>query len=157
MRFLILLKHCDEKRDVSSGEVNFSRALARTPGVYFSSFGLGGGQPIIRGLSNTNLVMLNNGIKQEVFQFSSNHPFLIDEFASSHIEIIKGPASLQYGSDAVGGVINVIRERPAKTNSIEGDFISQYYTNTSGYLNSLGVKGSFGQVLFWCAGQLKIT
>jgi iron complex outermembrane receptor protein len=144
-----------KKEMISSGEVSFSRTLAHTPGVYFSSFGIGGGQPIIRGLSNTNLVMLNNGIKQEAFQFSSNHPFLIDEFASSHIEIIKGPASLQYGSDAVGGVVNVIRERPAKTNSIEGDLISQYFSNTGGYLNSLSVKGSFDQFFFGVRGSLK--
>ena len=104
------------KRDiVTTGEINLSRAIARTPGVYFTNFGLGGGQPVIRGLTNTNLVTLNNGIKQEVFQFSSNHPFLIDEYTASHVEIIKGPASLQYGSDAVAGVVNVIREHPAIT------------------------------------------
>jgi iron complex outermembrane receptor protein len=144
-----------KKEIVSSGEVTFSRALARTPGVYFSRFGIGGGQPVIRGLSNTNLILLNNGIKQEVFQFSSNHPFLIDEFTASHVEIIKGPASLQYGSDAVGGVINVVREHPAQSNSIEGDFITHYYTNTSGYLNSLGIKGSIDKFFFGVRGSSK--
>ena len=144
-----------KKEIVSSGAVNFSQALARTPGVYFSSFGNGAGKPIIRGLSNTNLIMLNNGIKQEVFQFSSNHPFLIDEFTASHVEIIKGPASLQYGSDAVGGVINVVRERPAKSNNIEGDFISKYNTNTGGYLNSLSVKGNHDKFFLGVRGSVK--
>lgn len=140
---------------LNSGEVTLPKALARTPGVYFSSFGTGGGQPVIRGLSNNNLVVLNNGIKQEAYQFSSNHPFLIDEFAASHVEIIKGPASLQYGSDAAGGVINVIRERPAAPNSIEGDFTSQYFTNTSGLSNSLGLKGSLDKFFFGVRGSLK--
>ncbi len=144
-----------KKNLISSGEVNLQRTLARTPGVYFSRFGIGGGQPIIRGLSNTNLVMLNNGIKQEAFQFSSNHPFLVDEFSASHVEIIKGPASLQYGSDAVGGVINVVREQPASNNSIEGDITSQYFTNTNGYLNSLNVKGSQGKFFFGARGSFK--
>ncbi len=144
-----------KKEILGSGEVTLPRALARNPGVYFSSFGTGGGQPVIRGLSNNNLVMLNNGIKQEVYQFSSNHPFMIDEFAASHVEIVKGPASLQYGSDAVGGVINVIRERPARPKGIEGDFTSQYFTNTSGYLNSLGVKGSLDKFFFGFRGSLK--
>lgn len=139
----------------TTGEVNFTRAIARTPGVYFTNFGLGGGQPVIRGLTNTNLVTLNNGIKQESFQFSSNHPFMIDEYTASHIEIIKGPASLQYGSDAVAGVVNVIRERPAKPNSIEGDVISQYHSNTNGYLNSLGVKGSLDKFFFGVRGSIK--
>lgn len=140
---------------VMTGEINLSRAIARTPGVYFTNFGLGGGQPVIRGLTNTNLVTLNNGIKQEVFQFSSNHPFLIDEYTASHVEIIKGPASLQYGSDAVAGVVNVIRERPAKVNSIEGDVVSQYHSNTNGLVNSVGVKGSFDKFFFGVRGSLK--
>jgi iron complex outermembrane receptor protein len=140
---------------VTLGEVNFSRAIAKTPGVYFTNFGLGGGQPVIRGLTNTNLVTLNNGIKQEVFQFSSNHPFLIDEYTASHVEIIKGPASLQYGSDAVAGVVNVVRERPAKPNNIEGDVVSQYHSNTNGYLNSIGVKGSLDKFFFGVRGSLK--
>lgn len=140
---------------ITAGEVNFARAIARTPGVYFTNFGLGGGQPVIRGLTNTNLVTLNNGIKQEVFQFSSNHPFLIDEYTASHVEVIKGPASLQYGSDAVAGVVNVVRERPAKPNSIEGDVLSQYHSNTNGYLNSVGVKGSLDKFFFGLRGSLK--
>ncbi len=140
---------------VTLGEINFSRAIARTPGVYFTNFGLGGGQPVIRGLTNTNLVTLNNGIKQEVFQFSSNHPFLIDEYTASHVEIIKGPASLQYGSDAVAGVVNVIRERPAQPNSIGGEVVSQYHSNTNGYLNSVGVKGSLDKFFFGVRGSLK--
>jgi iron complex outermembrane receptor protein len=140
---------------VTLGEINFSRAIARTPGVYFTNFGLGGGQPVIRGLTNTNLVTLNNGIKQEVFQFSSNHPFLVDEYTASHVEIIKGPASLQYGSDAVAGVVNVVRERPAQPNSIEGDVVSQYHSNTNGFVNSVGVKGSLDKFFFGVRGSLK--
>lgn len=143
------------KEIATIGEVNFARAIARTPGVYYTNFGLGGGQPVIRGLTNTNLVTLNNGIKQESFQFSSNHPFLIDEYTSSHIEIIKGPASLQYGSDAVAGVVNVIRERPAKPFGIEGDIVSQYHSNTSGYLNSFGLKGSLEKFFFGVRGSIK--
>lgn len=143
------------KEIVATGEVNFARAIANTPGVYFTNFGLGGGQPVIRGLTNTNLVTLNNGIKQESFQFSSNHPFLIDEYTASHVEIIKGPASLQYGSDAVAGVVNVIRERPAKPNSIEGNVVSQYHSNTNGFLNSLGLKGGFDNLFFGVRGSIK--
>ncbi|MCS7012432.1 MAG: TonB-dependent receptor [Chloroherpetonaceae bacterium] len=131
------------KRDVvSSGTVNLSQAIARTPGIYFSSLGNAVGKPVIRGLTNANVILLNNGIKQENFNFSSNHPFLVDEFTASRIEAIKGPASLQYGSDAVGGVINVVRERPAQPNSLEGDVTAHYNANTIGYLTTLGLRGS---------------
>jgi len=145
-----------KKKDiVTTGEVNFARIVSRTPGVYYTNFGLGGGQPVIRGLTNTNLVTLNNGIKQEAFQFSSNHPFLIDEHTASHIEIIKGPASLQYGSDAVAGVINIVRERPGKPHSVKGDVVSQYHSNSNGYLNSVGLKVGLDKLFFGVRGSIK--
>ncbi len=131
-----------------SGAPNLAQTLSRNPGVYFSSFGNGVGKPVLRGLSNTNIVMLNNGIKLENFNFSTSHPFLLDEFATSRVEIIKGPASLQYGSDAVGGVVNAVKERPAPINSIQGEVISQFNTNTNGTMTSIGLKGS-GNRTFW--------
>ncbi|MFW5761505.1 MAG: TonB-dependent receptor [Cyclobacteriaceae bacterium] len=144
------------KKDlISNGGVNLAQALARNPGVYFSSFGNGVGKPVIRGLTNANVIMLNNGAKLENFNFSSSHPFLVDEFTADRIEIMKGPASLQYGSDAVGGVVNVIRERPAQAQSISGEFISHYNNNTNGYMNSLGIKASGKTFFFGTRGSIK--
>ena len=138
-----------KKEDIAiSGRANLAQNLAKIPGVYNISFGNGVGKPLVRGLTNANLILLNDGIKQENFQFSGSHPFLVDEMSAERFEIIKGPASLQYGSDAVGGVINVIKERPAPVNTIQGEFTSNYHTNTNGYLNSLGIKGS-NENLFW--------
>ena len=90
----------------------------------------------------TNILMLNNGVKLENFQFSEDHPFIIDEFGVDHIEVVKGPASLLYGSDAVGGVINIIKEKPAPEGKILGDYNAQYYSNTQGFVTNLGIKGS---------------
>jgi len=138
-----------KKKDIAtSGQSNLSQNLTKIPGVYNISFGNGVGKPVVRGLTNANLIVLNNGVKQESFQFSSSHPFLIDEMSAERFEIIKGPTSLQYGSDAVGGVVNVIKERPASINTIQGNFTSNYHTNTNGYLNSIGIKGS-GKKIFW--------
>lgn len=138
-----------KKKDIAiSGSTNISQNLTKIPGVSAISFGNGVGKPVVRGLTNANLILLNNGVKQESFNFSSTHPFLVDEMAAERVEIIKGPTSLQYGSDAVGGVVNVIKERPAPSNTIKGDFTSNYHTNTNGYINSLGIKGS-GDNLFW--------
>jgi iron complex outermembrane recepter protein len=144
-----------KKEVVSSGSMNLSQVISKTPGVYSSSFGNGVGKPVIRGLTNTNIVLLNNGIKQENFNFSSNHPFLVDEFSADRVEIIKGATSLQYGSDAVGGVVNVVRERPAQPQSIVADFTSHYNTNTNGYLNSLGIKGGGKTFFYGLRGSLK--
>ncbi len=132
----------------SIGTPTFTEAIASIPGVDMISKGTGVAKPVIRGLSMTNILMLNNGVKMENFQFSENHPFLIDEFGIDRIEIIKGPASLLYGSDAVGGVINVIKEKPAPIGKILGDYNIQYHSNTQGIVSNLGIKGS-SESFFW--------
>ena len=138
-----------KSRDIASiGTPTFTEALANVPGVDMIAKGTGVAKPVIRGLSMTNILMLNNGVKMENFQFSENHPFIIDEFGIDRIEIIKGPASLLYGSDAVGGVINVIKEKPAPTGQILGDYNIQYHTNTQGVVSNIGIKGS-SENYFW--------
>jgi len=136
------------KEIASAGTPTFTEAIAKIPGVDMISKGTGVAKPVIRGLSMTNILMLNNGVKMENFQFSENHPFVIDEFGVDRIEIIKGPASLLYGSDAVGGVINVLKEKPAPVGKILGDFNTQYHSNTEGVVSNIGVKGS-SEHLFW--------
>ncbi len=123
-----------------SGQLSLAANLSKIPGVNNSSNGVAATKPVIRGLSNTNIVFLNNGIKAENFQFSSNHPFIADEFSAKKIEVIKGPVSLIYGSDAVGGVINVIKENAAPVNTIQASINSQYHSNTEGFVNNISVK-----------------
>ena len=132
-----------KKNDLfQSGKISLADNLSNLPGLSSVSNGVGNTKPVIRGLSNTNIVFLNNGIKSENFQFSSNHPFISDEFSAKKIEVIKGPASLIYGSDAVGGVINVIKENPASTNSLEAKVNTQYHSNTEGFVTNFDVKAS---------------
>lgn len=127
---------------MASGKISLAENLASIPGVSYSSSGIASTKIVIRGLSNTNIVFLNNGFKAENFQFSSSHPFISDEFSARKIEVIKGPFSLIYGSDAVGGVINVIAENPAATNTIETIVNSQYHINTAGLVSNMGLKAS---------------
>ena len=127
---------------LKSGKISLAENLSKLPGINSISNGTGNTKPVIRGLSNTNIVFLNNGIKAENFQFSSNHPFIADEFSAKKIEVIKGPASLIYGSDAVGGVINVIKENPANTNTLEAEVNTQYHSNTEGLVANFDIKAS---------------
>jgi iron complex outermembrane receptor protein len=122
--------------------------LAKVPGVDMITKGNGITKPVIRGLSNSNILVLNNGVKMENFQFSENHPFMIDEFGVDRVEVIKGPASLLYGSDAVGGIINVIGEKPASTRTLEAEIIQEYHTNTNGSQTNVGVKQTYDD-FFW--------
>lgn len=121
---------------------NFAEILTQVPGVDMISKGSGISKPVIRGLSMNDILILNNGVRFENYQYSSHHPLGIDEFGIDNVEIIKGPASLLYGSDAIGGVINFIKEKPAPVGTIEGDYNMQLFSNTQGMTNNLGVKGA---------------
>ncbi|NOZ46415.1 MAG: TonB-dependent receptor [Chlorobi bacterium] len=126
----------------SVGSPSFTESLASVPGVDIIEKGAGIGKPVIRGLSMNEVLVLNNGVRSENQQWSSEHPLGIDDFGIDKIEIIKGPASLLYGSDAIGGVINILKEKPAPEDKIIGDYNVQYYTNTKGLSTNIGIKGS---------------
>ncbi len=130
------------KAFLTSGTPSLIETLTETPGIEMISKGPGVATPVIRGLSLSNILFLNNGIPMSNFQFSENHPFMVDENGMERMEIIKGPASLLYGSGAVGGVINLIKEAPAPEGKITGDYLLKYFGNTHGVTSNLGVKGT---------------
>lgn len=81
--------------------------LAGIPGVKAMNIGSGQSKPAIRGLGFNRMVVTENGIKHEGQQWGEDHGLEIDQFSIDKVEIIKGPAALLYGSDAIGGVINL--------------------------------------------------
>jgi len=145
----------DNKEISSSSAISSNQLLSKFPGVDVAGGSPAESQPVIRGLSGTNILMLNNGIRLENYQFSRHHPFIIDEYGTERIEVIKGPASLLYGSDAVGGVINFIKELPAPNDQMEADFRSRYFSNTNGFNTTLGVKQSFDKIQWGVRGVVK--
>ncbi len=128
---------------------SFIEAIAQIPGVDMISKGSGIATPVIRGLSLSNVLMLNNGVRMENFQFSENHPFMVNEAGVDRVEIIKGPASLLYGSDAVGGVINIIDEKPPVNGKLNTDAGINYFANTQGINADIGLKASTKNDWFW--------
>jgi len=125
-----------------SGTPNFMESLTKIPGIDMIAKGQGVSKPVIRGLSMNDILIMNNGVRIENYQFSENHPLGIDDNDVERIEIIKGPASLLYGSDAIGGVVNFIKEKPAPVGKIVGDYRMQLHSNTLGMNNSIGLKGA---------------
>ncbi|HBH06936.1 MAG TPA: TonB-dependent receptor [Flavobacteriales bacterium] len=90
-------------------------SLDRLPGVSTIDIGAGQAKPVIRGLGFNRVVVVENNIKHEAQQWGSEHGLEIDQYAVEDIVVIKGPSSLQYGSDAIGGVIDIKnRSIPAK-------------------------------------------
>lgn len=82
-------------------------SLDRLPGVDAIGIGAGQSKPVIRGLAFNRVVVVENGIRHEGQQWGSDHGLEVDQFAVDRAEVIKGPASLVYGPDALGGVIRL--------------------------------------------------
>ncbi len=95
--------------------------LEKLPGVSSMKIGAGVSKPVIRGLGLNRIVVAENGIKQEGQQWGLDHGLEIDQFSIDRLEVIKGPASLQFGSDAIGGVVNIPEPVVPLKNSISGN------------------------------------
>ena len=90
---------------------NIIDAIARQPGVAQITTGAGISKPVIRGLGYNRIVTVNDGIRQEGQQWGDEHGIEVDPQTVHSVEILKGPASLMYGSDAMAGVL-VLHEQP---------------------------------------------
>lgn len=121
---------------------NIIDALAKQPGIAQLSTGQGISKPVIRGLGYNRVVVVNDGIRQEGQQWGDEHGIEIDEYSVNNVEILKGPASLSYGSDAMAGVINFISAPTALEGEIKGNFMSNYQTNNSLLGYSANVSGN---------------
>jgi iron complex outermembrane recepter protein len=97
------------------------KTLDRLPGISAMEIGSGQSKPVIRGLGFNRVVVNENGIKHESQQWGADHGLEIDQFGVQELEIVKGPVSLQYGSDAMGGVINIKSYSIPHKNSLGGD------------------------------------
>lgn len=90
---------------------NFSGSLMQTldklPGVKSMNVGASESKPIIRGLGFNRVVVTDNGVKYEGQQWGDDHGLETDQFLVEMVEVMKGPSALAYGSDAIGGVINL--------------------------------------------------
>ncbi len=91
---------------------NIADSLALRPGIASSTFAPGASRPIIRGLDSYRVRTQENGIgTHDVSALSEDHAVPIDPFAAERVEIIRGPATLRYGSTAIGGVVDVTNGR----------------------------------------------
>lgn len=88
--------------------MTLSQSLGQLAGVNAVSTGVGIAKPVIRGLQGNRIVVNDQGIKQEGQQWGNDHGLELDQFSIERLELVKGAASLQYGSDGLGGVINVL-------------------------------------------------
>ena len=98
------------KENLSTNAID---AIAKIPGVTEVTTGPNVSKPFIRGLGYNRVLTLYDGMRQEGQQWGDEHGIEVDEYNIDRVEVIKGPASLIYGSDALAGVVNLIPTPPA--------------------------------------------
>lgn len=143
------------KDELLAPSTNLIDALTRIPGVLQITTGPSISKPVIRGLGYNRIVTLDDGIKQQGQQWGDEHGIEIDQFKSDRIEILRGAASLMYGSDALGGVINLLEPSTAPEGQLKGEFITNYATNNGLTANSLMLTGNENGFVWRARGTYK--
>ena len=138
-----------ESRSLASlqkrGAPTLSQSLTAIPGVSEVSTGNGIGKPVIRGLSGNRVLVYTQGVRLENQQYGQEHGLGLNDSGIESVEVIKGPASLLYGSDALGGVLYVNPEKFAFQDDTQLNVGQTFFSNTLGSNTTVGVKSTKDQ------------
>ncbi len=147
------VEHQSMKSLSQKGTSTLIEGLATIPGVSQVSTGTSIGKPVIRGLSGNRVLVYSQGVRLENQQFGEEHGLGLNDAGIESVEVIKGPASLLYGSDAIGGVLYFNPEKFASPNTVDANFSQKLFSNTNGSNTSLGVKKSSDNFKFLARGS----
>jgi len=102
----------DRDQLLRSGAASLADSLSQVAGVSSSGFAAGAGRPVIRGMDANRVRVLEDGIGSfDVSDVGPDHGVPIDPFTAERVEVVRGAATLRYGSQAIGGVVNAISQR----------------------------------------------
>ncbi|NCI45443.1 TonB-dependent receptor [Sediminibacterium sp. WSJ-3] len=125
---IAIVSQKEMNRNTSSNVID--AVLKTVPGISAITTGPNISKPLIRGLGYTRVLTLYDGLRQEGQQWGDEHGVEIDQYGVAKAEIVKGPASLMYGSDAIAGVVNLIPGLPAINDAkLHGDALIEYQSN----------------------------
>lgn len=124
------------------------QTLRQLPGVHSMNVGTGMSKPMIRGLGFYRVLFTNNGIRQAGQHWSSHIGLSIDQHCIEQMEIVKGPSSLRYGSDAIGGVINILPRSIPERGEFSGEVSFTGKSNTFWLGSTAAVSGRRGNFYF---------
>ena len=125
---------------------NIIDAIAKVPGISEVTTGPNVSKPFIRGLGFNRILTLYDGVRQEGQQWGDEHGIEVDENTVEKVEVVKGPASLIYGSDALAGVVNLIPANPPASGKIVGNILNEYQTNNRLIENSATIAGNTNDI-----------
>ncbi len=121
---------------------NVIDAISKVPGISAVTTGPNVSKPFIRGLGFNRILTLYDGVRQEGQQWGDEHGIEVDQNTVEKVEVVKGPASLIYGSDAVAGVVNLLPPNPPADGKITGNILTEYQTNNRLIENSASIAGN---------------
>ena len=126
----------------ATASTNIIDAIAHQPGVSQLTTGGSISKPIIRGLGYNRVVVMSEGVRQEGQQWGDEHGVEVDGSSVGSVEILKGPASLMYGSDAMAGVVILHAQPTLAERDLKGNISTEYQTNNGLFHYSLQMAGN---------------
>lgn len=139
-----VLDEAELRRQLGS---SLAATLANQPGISQRYNGPAASQPVIRGLGGDRVLVLEDGSRTgDLASSSADHAVSIEPLTAERIEVLRGPAGLMYGSNALGGVINVVREEVPRTlpEGVSGTFSAQGSTVNEGLTAGGAVSTALG-------------
>ncbi len=131
-----------------AGTQTIGQAVAKTPGVNVADFSGSVGRPVIRGLTGARVRVLSDGIgAMDVSSLSPDHAVAVDPLFARQIEILRGPATLRYGSGAIGGLVNVVDDRILERlpTTLTGEAYGHFESVSEGRTGGLGLSTALGK------------
>ncbi|TAE00914.1 MAG: TonB-dependent receptor, partial [Bacteroidetes bacterium] len=136
------IEKIDQKFLLQNSSTTFVNALEKVQGISAINTGVGIAKPVIRGMSRNRVIVNDLGVKQQGQQWGTDHGLEIDQFAVERLEVIKGANSLLYGSDGIGGVINILPPIVPQKNTLKAHFLSSFKSNNDLFATSTLVEGN---------------
>lgn len=137
---------------LQTASTNIIDALGKmVPGVASLGTGPAISKPIIRGMGYNRVVTVHDGVRQEGQQWGDEHGIEVDEYSIQKVEVLKGPASLFYGSDAMAGVVHLITNVPVERGTISGNILGTFNGNNGLYGTSANIAGHLKDGFNWNA------
>ena len=143
----------DTLRLVEESHPSIGEVLEKEPGVAKRSFGPGSARPVIRGFDGDRVLVLQDGARTgSLSSQSGDHGEPVDVLQLERLEVLKGPATLLYGSNAIGGVVNAVTGHDYAHEGTRGYFTAIGGTTNSQAAVSGGVEHGTGKFMFWTSG-----
>lgn len=154
--FATIVDSVDRDQILEQGGANLADSLKDIPGVSSTGFAAGASRPVIRGMDANRVRVLEDGLSSsDVSDIGPDHGVPIDPLATQRIEVVRGAATLRYGSQAIGGVVNAINNRIPLTlpdEPLNGEIAGSYGSNADTEQTSAMFDGAAGQFAFHVDG-----